>query len=321
MKQFRLVVIIPAFNEESTIGPVISQIPRKIEGISSIKILVVNDGSTDNTFDIASKAGASRVINHQWNMGLGVAFQTGIKEALEEKADIVVNIDADLQFDAQDISKIVKPIVDQEADFVTCSRFLDKNFEPKLPFIKKFGNKIFTRLVNFLTNGNFTDTQCGFRAYSQEACLRLNIFGKHTYTQEVFLSLSEHGMRIREIVCKVKGQRSGKSKVVGNVFSYGLKALLIMIRFVRDYRPLAFFGGIGIAPLAFGVSIGAAVFLNWFFTGHTSPFTSLISVSGIIIILGFLIVMLALLADMNGRQRKTQEEILYRLKKNELLQG
>ena len=214
VKGLNVVVLIPAFNEQETIAEAINSVPRKILGAESVKILVVDDGSTDATLEKAGKAKADRIVRLPSNRGLGVAFRKGIDEAIKMKADAVVNMDADLQFDANDIQKLLQPILKGEADMVTCTRFKDKSMQPQMPLVKKFGNKVFTSVVNFLTQQKFTDTQCGFRAYSREAMLRLNLFGKHTYTQEVFLSLVENDLRIVEVPCRVKGQRQGKSKVV-----------------------------------------------------------------------------------------------------------
>ncbi|MFH1225455.1 MAG: glycosyltransferase family 2 protein [Candidatus Diapherotrites archaeon] len=314
-KGMHLVVMVPALNEEKTIGAVIADVPKEISGISKTSVLVVDDGSTDGTV-AAAKAKGATVFSHGMNRGLGVAFSTGIEKALEMGADVIVNIDADGQFDSADIAKIVQPILRGEAGMVSCSRFLDKGLEPEMPRIKKFGNSVFTWLVNKFTGGNFTDTQCGFRAYSREAAMKMTLFHKYTYTQEVFLGLANSGCRIMEMPFRVKGAREGKSRVVGNVFSYGIRALVIIVRTVRDYKPLEFFASIGAGFLALGLAIGGAVFLHWLSTGMTSPYTSLISVAGMLLLIGFLLVVLALLADMNERQRKMQEEILYRLRKS-----
>ena len=319
MELERLVIFVPAFNEENSIAGVVKSIPRKVAGLKKVLVLIVNDGSTDNTAAIASNAGADRICPHKTNLGLGRAFKTGIDEALKMGADCIITIDADGQFNAADIPKLLEPILDGRAEKVTCSRFKDSRLVPDMPWIKKFGNGIFTGIVNALTGKKFTDTQCGFRAYSKEAALRLNTFGKHTYTQEVFLGLAAAGLAIEEVALPVRGEREhGESKVVSNVFVYGMNALLIIIRAVRDYKPLLFFGGIGAAIFYFGFMIAFAIFVRWLLTGMTSPFTSLIAVSGVIMIIGFLLLMLALIADMQGRQRRVQEEILYRLKKQEL---
>ena len=306
-------IIIPAYNEEKTIGSVIKDIPRNIA--EDVKIIVIDDGSTDNTVNVAKESGADKVISHNTNKGLGVAFQTGIETALKMNADIIVNIDADGQFNPNDISGLIKPIIAGKADMVTCSRFLDKNLEPDMPRIKKFGNNIFTKLISRLTKQKFTDTQCGFRAYSREAALRLTLFGIHTYTQEVFLDLATKGMRILEIPCKVKGEREGKSRLVNNVFSYGLKVLLIIIKSFRDYQPLKFFGTIGFGVFFVGFVIGIIMVVRYILTGMVSPYRSLVNLSMLFLIIGFLLLILALIADMFDRQRKMLEEILYSLRR------
>lgn len=311
----KLIVLIPAYNEEKTIGKVIGEIPRKINGIKEIKILVVDDCSTDQTVKIAKEAKADKIISHPVNKGVGSAFSTGVEEALKMNTDILVNIDADGQFDPKDIPKLVKPILEGKADMVTCSRFLDKELEPvKMPIVKKIGNRIFTKIVNLLTLRNFTDTQCGFRAYSKGALFRLNLFGGFTYTQEVFLDLANKNLRIKEIPLEVKYIAERKSKVVSNPFTYGLKVLIIMLRTVRDYKPLEFFGGIGFFVFSIGFISGFSLFIRWILTKEVSPYRSLVNLSAVLLIIGFLLIILALMADMVGRQRKIQEEILYRLK-------
>lgn len=309
----KVVVMIPAYNEEKTIGTVIKGIPRDIA--EQVDVLVINDGSEDNTLGFAKKAGADNVVSHKRNKGLGHAFKTGIENALKMGADVIVNIDADDQFDPRDIPKLVKPIVDKEADMVTCTRFAER--PPKMSKIKKFGNKRFTKLVNRLTNEKFTDTQCGFRAYSRESALRLTLFGGHTYTQEVFLDLIYKGMKIREVPCKVKGERVGKSRVVSNIPAYSIRSILLMIRAHRDFRPLKFFGTLGIIMFVPGVIIGIVLGLRLLFFHVVSPYLSLVYLGVVLIIVGALLLVMALIADMYSRQRLLQEEMLYRLRKRE----
>lgn len=313
----KIIVIIPAFNEENTIGAVIKAIPKKI-GKSAVKVLVIDDGSRDRTVEISGKAGAEKIVSHHANKGLGIAFRTGMEEALKMGASVIVNIDADGQFNPKDIPKIALPVLRGKADVVICSRFLDKTLEPKMPWMKKFGNFIFTSIISFFTNRKFTDTQCGFRAYSREAALRTMLFGKFTYTQEVLLDLSQKGFRIIEVACRVKGQREGKSRIVSHWWSYGAKALIIIVRALRDYKPLKFFGAIGLAFFALG-GISALFLLYRLLEFHKiSPYLWVVYLDVVLIILGFLLMILALLADMMDRQRKIQEEILYRLKKRAL---
>ncbi|MBN1941459.1 MAG: glycosyltransferase family 2 protein [Candidatus Diapherotrites archaeon] len=309
--------MIPAFNEEKTIAQVIKETPKKIFGIKKIEILVVNDGSTDETERQALKAGAKKIVSHKTNKGLGVAFKTGIEAALDMGADVIVNIDADMQFNPKEIPKIIQPIIDGKADLVTCSRFKDKSIEPKMPKIKKLGNSIFTKIVSWLTKQEFTDTQCGFRAYSRECALRLNLFAKHTYTQETLLDAVEKGMCVAEVPCKVKGERSGKSRVVQSWFSYSIKALLIIVRTIRDHKPLKFFGTIGAVFLLTGGISALILWLRLLLIHKIDPFMWIVYTDVILIVVGFLLIILALIADMNARQKKTLDEIFYRLKKQE----
>jgi len=316
----KLVVIIPAYNEEDSIENVIQDIKKTSNNLlkkdfDDIKILVVDDGSTDKTVQIAKKAKADKIISHKKNEGLGITFKTGIENALSMKADIIVNIDADGQFNTDDIPKLVEPIIENKADMVTCTRFANK--PPKMPWMKKFGNKRFTKIVNRITNKNFTDTQCGFRAYSREAAMRLTLFGRYTYTQEVFLDLAFKGMKIEEIPCKVKGERKGKSRLVKSIPNYSYNSLMIILRAYRDTQPLRFFGGIGISLLLPGSIIAILLAIRLVLYHIITPFMSLVWVSLALIIVGALLVVLALVADMYVRQRRLQEEILYKLKSME----
>jgi glycosyltransferase involved in cell wall biosynthesis len=307
--------IIPALNEEATIGEVLKETMKYVDDV-----VIVDDGSSDRTADIARGMGA-HVVRHQMNKGVGAAFSTGVKEVLKMGADVVVTLDADGQFRPEEIPLLIAPILNDEVDFVTGSRFLNDNTIPESTWTKRFGNKLFTRIINKLIGSHFTDTQCGFRAYSREALLRLTIFGKFTYTQEVFLDLANKNMRMKEIAIQVKPRRVGKSKVVKNPVHYGLRALKIILQYERDFRPLRFFSMIGLAFLLPGLAMLLFVFVNWLLTGMSSPYTSLISIGGILTLVAIIFLILALIADMNGRQRLLQEELLYLMRKQSYEQG
>jgi len=311
-----VVVMIPAFNEEQTIERVVRSIPR--DCADSVKILVINDGSKDHTIELATKAGADRVFSHKTNLGLGTTFKDGITEALKMGADIIVNIDADGQFNPNDIPRLIQPIIDNRADMVTCSRFKDKRLTPKMPKIKIFGNRFFAELLNLFLNKKFYDTQCGFRAYSKEAAMRLTLFGRFTYTQEVFIDLARKRFRIMEIPLRVVGERNGKSRVVKNVFSYGLKVMLIIIRSARDYEPLKFFGLPGFAMFLLGCFSSLLLFIRWLILSRVDPYLVIAYANVFLIIVGILLMILGLIADMMDRNRQLQEEILYYEKKREL---
>lgn len=311
----KVVVMIPAFNEEKTIGKVIKSIPRTCA--QEVQVLVINDGSSDKTINIAQQAGADRIYSHKTNLGLGTTFKDGIDQALQMGADIIVNIDADGQFNPQDIPRLLDPLIRNQADMVTCSRFKDKKLIPKMPKIKYLGNRLFARLLSLFLKRNYYDTQCGFRAYSRQAALNLVLFGKFTYTQEVFISLMKKGFRIKEVPCKVIGEREGKSRVVKSIFGYGLKVSLIILRSARDYEPFKFFGVPGAMLVGLGSLSSLILLIRWLIIGRVNPYLILAYANVFLIIVGVLLLILGLLADMLDRNRQLQEEVLYRIKKQE----
>ncbi len=310
-----LVVIIPCLNEEKTIGKVISSIPQSIEGIDRIDILVIDDGSSDKTaFEV--KKSHAEVISHPQNMGVGAAFQTGIQQALDMGADIMVNMDGDGQFNAQDIPKLLEPILDSRADFVTASRFKDYRLVPKMPWIKKWGNRRMANLISMLTGQKFFDVSCGFRAYSNKSLLHLNLLGKFTYTQETFLDLAYKGLKIVEVPLKVRGEREhGKSRVAVSVVKYAFNSAKIIFRTLRDYKPLKFFGAISAGLFVISLVLGGFFFLHYLQTGKFSGHLWAGFSSGFLLLFSFLSFITGLLADMFDRIRINQERILYLEKK------
>src|SRR4051812_21159856 len=304
----KLVVTIPALNEEATIAQVIEGVPRRIPGVSEVEVIVANDGSTDRTAERAAEAGALVVTLHN-RPGLGKVFGTAIERAMRRGADIIVNIDGDGQFDPADIAKLVHPILEGEADFVTCSRFADPALRPTMPPVKYWGNKVVTNIINWVCGGtSFTDVSCGFRAFNREAAYRLTLFGRFTYTQETFIDLFSKGLRMAEVPLKVRGVREhGNSRMASSILKYATNSLPIILRAMRDIQPLKFFGGIAALLFIPGFMTGAFV-TGWYIArGKTFPFSNLIPISGVLVTLSFLLGVLALLADMLGRHRKISE--------------
>ncbi|MBU1202528.1 glycosyltransferase family 2 protein [Patescibacteria group bacterium] len=313
----KLIIQIPAYNEEKTIADIIKNIPKNIDNIDKIEILVMDDGSSDQTANLSRQAGANYVFSRKKNIGLGNNFKSGIDATLKLGADIIVNIDGDGQFDPQDIPKLVKPIVEKEAQMVTGSRFLDKNTSKNVPWLKRMGNKYFSKLISQITGQKFSDTQCGFRAYSKEAALQLNLFGKFTYTQEAFIDLAEKGIKIVEVPIAVKYFKERKSKISGNLIFYGFRSLGIIANTTRDTQPLSFFGVPGLLLFVFGFAGGLFSFVYWIIYLVTTPIKTLFIVSVFFMTFGTLLIIFGLLADMIKRVKKTQEKILYHLRKKE----
>jgi glycosyltransferase involved in cell wall biosynthesis len=310
----KLVILIPSYNEEDTIGKVLSNIPQSIAGTDEIVTLVIDDGSQDNTAKIAKEAGA-RVVSHIQNRGVGIAFQTGLITALELGADIMINIDADGQFSPSEIPRLIEPIISKKADFVSGDRFVDLNGNLTKPVdmssIKYWGNILMARLISLLSQDVYHDVSCGFRAYSREALLWLNLSGKFTYTQESFLDFAFKGLNIETIPVNVKYYEGRQSRVAGNLWAYMVKTLKIIIRAYRDYNPIRFFGWLGTVPFMIGLGCGIFMLIHFIKTTDFSPY-KFIGFAGIYLgSLGILLWIVGLLADMFMRIRANQEQLLY----------
>ncbi|MFH1564687.1 MAG: glycosyltransferase family 2 protein [bacterium] len=310
----KLTILIPAYNEEKNIRDVILSIPKTFDKIDEKVVIVVNDGSKDNTLSQLSDIDVI-IINHKKNLGLGKSFQDGLKKAIELNADILVNIDSDGQFNPCDISKLISPIINNEADFVTASRFIDKKNILEMPKIKYYGNCLMSKLVSWILQQKYSDVSCGFRAYNKETMLRLNLFGAYTYTQETFLDLGYKGLSILEIPIKVKYFKDRKSRVAGNLFKYAWKTLKIIFRAILNYRPLKFFGYIGSSLFITGIFLNSSLLIYYSQTKSFTPYKVIGFVGIFLNILGIFFISLGLIADMLYRIKMNQEEILYKLKK------
>jgi len=294
----KLVVLIPAYNEEEQISDAIHSIPKKIPGCSDISILVINDGSTDRTVEMAMNAGADKIVSHKINSGVGAAFMTGVRNAISMKADILVTFDADSQFDPKQIVELLVPIINKQFDVVIGSRFL--NEMPKMPKIKYFGNKIFSKIVSTVTNQKFTDTQTGFRAYSSNALKNITVINEFTYTQEVLIDLKFKQFRIGEIPVKVTYDEKRKSRVVKSIFNYSYRAISIIIKSILFHRPFLAFGLIGMSLIGGGIMAKILTISN--ILGITA------GLSTGLIILGIVSFMLGILANIVFRRQEVAEK-------------
>lgn len=309
----KLVIIIPAFNEDATIKKVLRAIPTNIPKITTIETVVVDDGSTDKTKKIAKAAGAT-VISHVKNLGLGATFRSGINYALNNHADIMVNIDADGQFAPKDIPKLVAPIAKHHFDCTIASRFMDKSLYPQMNPLKFWGNRGMSFLISFLTRQKFYDVSCGMRAYNRHALLNFNLTGKFTYTQEAILNLTFKGVTIKEVPIKVLGTREhGQSKMASNLWRYAIRSSMIIFRAFRDYKPLFFFGIISLIFLLIALALFTFLGIHYLETKSLFPH-KWAGIAGIATsIISFGCFMVGLLADMLDRIRMNQEKIIYLL--------
>lgn len=310
-RPLRLLVMMPALNEAATIGAVLARVPRALSGVAEVSLLVIDDGSTDDTVQIARAAGAA-VISHGHNLGVGVALQTGLAEALRRGVDLAVNIDSDGQFAPEDIAKLIVPVVEGRADFVSASRFLDPALVPDMPGVKKLGNWGMARIISALVGRRFADVSCGFRCYGREAMLRLVLLGKFTYTQESFLVLSQKGLRLVEMPIPVRGVREfGQSRVASNLWNYAWRTLAIIFGFIRDYSPGLLFNNLTLALAVLSAGFGSFFIWHRWSTGAFSPHIWAGFVSAYLFGLGILVFGLGQIALMVARLRSVQEQQLY----------
>ena len=311
----RLLVIMPALNEAESIGGVIREIPEEMEGVDSIEVLVVDDGSIDDTAAVARGAGAS-VISLHANMGLGVAMQTGIDEAVRRRVDYAVNIDSDGQFDPKDIPKLLAPLLAGRADFASASRFKDKSLVPTMPAVKRWGNWGMSKIVSWICGQSFDDVSCGFRAYTRETMLQLVLSGDFTYTQESFILLAQRNRRIVEVPLTVRGVREkGRSRIASNLFRYAYRTTGIIYSCVRDFTPASVFNA-ATATLSI-IATGFATFFVWhrITAGQFTPHIWAGFLSAFLYGVAFMTFWLGQVALMIARQRRLQERQLYIMRK------
>lgn len=315
----KLVVVSIVLNEEKKIGEVLQKIPQKIEGIDEIEKMIVDDGSTDKTVEIAKKNDAL-VYKNGKQKRLAYSFQKAVRIALERGADIMVNIDGDMQFNPEQIPKLIDPILNGDADFVASDRFTDpetgKVRRPEnMPFHKYWSNRLGSWIVSKLTGYSFPDVTCGFRAYNREALFSMNINSKYTYTQESFQVLANKKMNIESVPVHVKYFPNRKSRVVTSFFKFLFGSAINILRAFRDQAPLTFFGLFGGLFAIPGFAAIIFMLVYWLINQQFTPY-KFVGLSGIYLFsLGLIIWILGLVADMMDRVINNQEKILYEAKK------
>lgn len=310
----KLIVVSICKDEAKTIGQVLAGIPLKIAGITSIEKWVIDDGSNDGTSDVAIQNGA-RVRSDGIQKGLAFRFREALDLALSESADILVNIDGDLQFNPAEIPDMIKPILDGDYDFVAADRFTDlstgKNKRPHgMSVGKYYGNKLGSWVVGRLSGHKFRDVTCGFRAYNREAMLALNINGSYTYTQESFQLLALKKLRIKAVPVSIKYYPGRKSRVVKSFWQFLFGSGLNILRAYRDYAPLRFFGTLGFLFFLPGMAMLVFSSVHYLSTGFFSPYKA-VGLAGIYLFTMSLFVWaLGLVADMLDRMLNNQEKLL-----------
>jgi glycosyltransferase involved in cell wall biosynthesis len=310
MNQKKLIINIPAYNEAEAIGKTVREMPREFKGIDETLIQVIDDGSRDGTADIARESGADIVISHKVNRRLGVTFNTAVESAIDNQADIMVNIDADGQFDSGQIQEMIQPILDGEVDITIGDRF-NKGTADGIPFLKNLLNRVAAKIVGTFLNTDIHDLTCGFRGHSKEALLRLNKVTGFTYTQETIIDAIGKKLKLTWIPVTVKYFNNRQSRIVKSIWSFVNNSAKIIIKAVRDVRPMKFFGvpGLFLILLSF-ISFG--VFLSLYLPNlQITPYRNHLLISIAFFLVGLQFIVFALLADMTKTNRQISEEIIY----------
>lgn len=315
-RSLNVLVAIPCKDEAETIGQVVGSIPGAVtiggpDGARvMLDVLVVDDGSSDDTGEKAVEAGAE-VVRHRSNRGLGAAFQTASDHAIQGGYDALVTMDGDGQFSADQIPDLLAPVVSGEADTAVGSRFIAGSKVDGIPKVKRLGNALVSKIVSRLAGGSFKDVSCGFRCYSREALLRMNLHGRFTNTHETFLALAALRMQVVEVPVHVRYFEGRVSRVASSLPRYALRTLGIMARWYRDYRPLRFFWGLAGLFAAVGTGFSGLLLWNYVATGSFSPFIFAGLLGGFCFLVALLLLLGGLLADMMLTQRANQERLLY----------
>ena len=306
----KLVIQIPCYNEEESLPVVLKSLPEKIEGIDEIEVLIVDDGSTDKTVDTAKKLGVKNFVRLSPNKGLAKAFAYGLEKSLEMGADITVNIDADNQYNAADIEKLIKPILDNQADIVIGTRPVEKIEHFSL--IKKILQKTGSAVMRLISSASVEDAPSGFRAFSRNAAMQLNVFDNYTYTLETIIQAQAKGLLLTCVPIRVNPELR-KSRLVKNIFDYIRHSVFTMLRMFIVYRPFRFFITISALSIFFGLIIGAR-FLWFYFSGSGNGHVQSLILAAVLLLAGIQVALIAVLSELVSINRKLLEDVQRRLK-------
>lgn len=303
----KLVIQIPCLNEEGSLPVTIRDLPRSLPGVDEIELLVIDDGSTDRTVEVARALGVKRIVRFPVRRGLARAFSAGLRESLRMGADIIVNTDADNQYQGQDVGKLVAPILERHADIVVGTRPIDaiEHFSPLKKTLQKLGSGVVRRL----SGTDVPDATSGFRAYSRGAALRLTVYTNFTYTLETIIQASHHELVVSHVPIRTN-PKLRESRLFRGVRSYVTRSLTTMLRVYVLYRPLRFF--LSLTAISWALALVLFARFAWFYfttPGQTGHVQSVI-VAGVFAIIGTLFAALAVLADLTAMNRRLLDELL-----------
>ena len=307
----KLIIQIPCYNEADTLEIALNDLPKHIDGIDEIEYLIINDGSLDKTVEVAMNWGVHYVVNFTRNKGLARGFMAGIEACLAHGADIIVNTDADNQYCGDDIETIVRPILEGKADMVIGERPIDQteHFSPLKKKLQHLGSWV----VRKASHTDIPDAPSGFRAYSRESALRLNVVNEYTYTLETIVQAGRTKMAVMSVPIRTNAELR-PSRLFSSMFGYIKKSMVTIIRSYVMYKPLRFFTFLGLLPFMTGVGIGIR-YIIFIFMGNAGGHVQSLILASILILLGVMCEVIGVLADVIAANRKILEDIQYHVRK------
>ena len=310
----KIIIQIPCYNEEKTLPEVFEDLPKQIPGVDHVEYLVINDGSTDKTLDVARKLGVHHILDLGTNQGLATAFLRGVAKCLELGANIIVNTDGDNQYRADCIKDLVKPIVEGRLDIVVGARPI-RDIE-HFSWMKKTLQQLGSRVVRQFSDTNIPDATSGFRAYSAEAAMRLHVFNRYTYTLETIIQAGHMNMRIGHVPIQVNPKKR-ESRLISSIPNYLWRSAAIIVRSYITYKPLRTFFYLSLIPAVFGLAI-CFRFLYYYLTGNGAGHIQSIILAMILLLISFYLLVLGILADLLAVNRRLLEDMQFRIKKIEI---
>lgn len=307
----KMIIQIPCYNESETLEVALNELPKCIDGIDDIEYLIINDGSTDSTVDVARNWGVHYVVNFKRNKGLAKGFMAGLDACLRNGADIIVNTDADNQYCGEDIEKLVRPIIEGKTDIVIGERPIDEtaHFSPLKKKLQHFGSWV----VRMASKSDIPDAPSGFRAYSREAAMQLNVANEYTYTLETIVQAGRNKIAMTSIPIRTN-EELRPSRLFSNMFGYVKKSMVTIIRAYMMYKPLKFFTGIGLVPIVAGIILGLR-FIVYFCMGTGNGHVQSLILASMLIMIGVQTVVVGLQGDIIAANRKLLEDIQTRIRK------
>lgn len=309
----KLIIQIPCLNEAETLAVALADLPREVEGFDTVEWLIIDDGSTDNTAEIARANGVDHVVRHPVNRGLAVGFMTGIEACLQRGADVIVNTDADNQYCGADVPALTAPILAQQADIVIGARPIEQT--EHFSWIKKKLQHLGSWAVRVASKTDVVDAPSGFRAISRDAAMRLNVFSAYTYTLETIIQAGQSNLRIASVPVRTNPDLR-PSRLVKSISSYVRRSLVTILRVFAIYRPLVLFAWTGTFFMAVGL-LGGLRFLYYLVTEGGEGHVQSVILTSLCITLGMILYMMGFLADLISTNRKLMEQVHMRLRRVE----